>query len=72
MILIGEKLNGSIPAVAQAIAARDTGFIKQRALAQANAGAHYLDVCACVEESVEVDTLEWMIRQVQSYKKSDR
>lgn len=29
MIIIGEKINGSIPAVAQAIAARDAEFIKE-------------------------------------------
>ena len=37
MIIIGEKLNGAIPAVAKAIAARDSEFIRQRALAQAKA-----------------------------------
>ena len=39
MIIIGEKINGSIPSVAEAIANRDAEFIKQRALAQANSGA---------------------------------
>ena len=34
MIIIGEKINGSIPAVADAIARRDAAFIKARALAQ--------------------------------------
>ena len=37
MIIIGEKLNGAIPAVAKAIADRDGEFIRQRALAQAKA-----------------------------------
>ena len=36
MIIIGEKINGSIPSVAEAIVNRDAEFIKQRALAQAN------------------------------------
>ena len=31
MIIIGEKINGSIPAVADAIARRDGEFIKERA-----------------------------------------
>ena len=31
MIIIGEKLNGSIPAVAKAIAAKDEAFIRERA-----------------------------------------
>ena len=43
MIIIGEKINGSIPAVAEAIAARDAEFIKNRAKAQAEAGATFID-----------------------------
>ena len=33
MIIIGEKINGSIPSVAKAIAERDAEFIKNRARA---------------------------------------
>lgn len=65
MILIGEKLNGSIPAVKDAIARRDASFIEQRARMQADAGADYIDVCASVEEAQEVETLRWMIELVQ-------
>ena len=65
MILIGEKLNGSIPAVAEAIARRDADFIRARARMQAEAGADYLDVCASVEVGREVETLRWMIDLVQ-------
>ena len=43
MIIIGEKINGSIPAVAEAIANRDAELRKQRAIAQTNAGARYSD-----------------------------
>ena len=35
MIIIGEKINGSIPSVGEAIARRDSEFIKERARAQA-------------------------------------
>ena len=66
MIIIGEKLNGSIPAVAQAIARKDEAFIRERALMQARAGAAFLDVCASVEEEIEVETLVWMICQIQA------
>lgn len=66
MILIGEKINGSIPSVGEAIARRDAEFIRQRALAQANANATYIDCCASVEESVEVETLRWMIDNIQA------
>lgn len=65
MIIIGEKINGSIPAVAKAIAERDAEFIKNRAKIQAEANATFIDCCASVEESVEVETLKWMIECIQ-------
>ena len=65
MIIIGEKINGSIPSVAEAIAKRDAELIKSRAIAQANAGATYIDCCASVPESEEVETLKWMIDCIQ-------
>lgn len=64
MIIIGEKINGSIPAVAEAIAKRDADFIKARAKAQAEAGATYIDCCASVPTD-EVGTLKWMIDCIQ-------
>lgn len=65
MIIIGEKINGSIPAVAEAIVKRDAEFIKQRAIAQEKAGATFIDCCASVAESEEVETLHWMIDCIQ-------
>lgn len=65
MIIIGEKLNGSIPSVAQAIARRDAEFIRQLATAQAAADANYLDCCASVPEVQEAEVLTWMIDNVQ-------
>ena len=65
MIIIGEKINGSIPAVAEAIANRDAEFIKNRAKAQAEAGATFIDCCASVPEAEEVETLKWMIDCIQ-------
>ncbi len=66
MIIIGEKLNGSIPKVGAAIAARDEETIIRLAKQQTEAGADYLDVCASVEESKEVETLQWMLELVQN------
>ena len=37
MIIIGEKINGSIPSVAEAVAKRDADFIQSRAAFQAAA-----------------------------------
>ncbi len=65
MIIVGEKINGSIPAVAEAIANRDAEFIKNRAKAQAEAGATFIDCCASVPEAEEVETLKWMIDCIQ-------
>ena len=65
MIIIGEKINGSIPAVAEAIAKRDAAFIKARAIAQEEAGATFIDCCASVPEAEEVETLKWMIDCIQ-------
>ncbi len=66
MIIIGEKINGSIPIVAKAIAERNADFIRKRAMAQDKAGANYIDVCASVKDEVEMETMEWLIEQVQS------
>ena len=65
MIIIGEKINGSIPAVADAIARRDGEFIKERARMQDEAGATYIDCCASVPEEEEAETLKWMIDCIQ-------
>lgn len=65
MIIIGEKINGSIPSVRKAIVERDETWIKNLAKSQSEAGADYLDICASVEEPVEVETLKWLIELVQ-------
>ena len=56
MIIIGEKIYGSIPAVADAIARRDGEFIKERARKQDEAGATYIDCCASVPEYQEAES----------------
>jgi len=65
MILIAEKLNGSIPSCAAAIAARDEFYIKDLAKRQADAGADFIDCCASVKVN-EAETLKWMVEAVQS------
>ena len=66
MIIIGEKINGSIPSMGKAIAERNEEYIKEIAIKQANAGATYIDVCASVAEDIEVETMHWLIDLVQS------
>ena len=68
MIIIAEKINGSIPSVAKAIAAHDEEFIKDLAIRQSeqigdNPG--FIDVCSSVAPEVEFDTMRWMLDLVQ-------
>lgn len=65
MIIIAEKINGSIPSVAKAIEARDGDFIQNLAKAQSEVGSDFIDVCASVDPSIEFETLKWMVEQVQ-------
>ena len=65
MILIGEKLNGAIPRVREAIAAGDEAFLTERVRLQAEAGADYIDVCAGTAEGSDGRTLEWLIAIAQ-------
>ncbi|PKM61827.1 MAG: methyltetrahydrofolate--corrinoid methyltransferase [Firmicutes bacterium HGW-Firmicutes-4] len=65
MIIIGEKINGSIPAVKEAIETRDAAFIADRAVKQAAAGANFIDVCASTTPELEIETLKWLIEVVQ-------
>ena len=65
MIIIGEKINGSIPSMAKAIAERNEEWIKDIAKKEAEAGADFIDCCASVDVG-EVETLHWMIDLIQS------
>ncbi|MCL2151764.1 MAG: dihydropteroate synthase [Oscillospiraceae bacterium] len=65
MIIIAEKLNGSIPTCAQAIAARDEAYITDLAIRQTAAGATFIDCCASVGKD-EFEALKWMIETVQN------
>ncbi len=64
MIIIGEKINGSIPSVAKAIAERDEDWIRNLAKLETEAGSDFIDVCASVKDN-EVETLHWLIDLVQ-------
>ena len=66
MIIIGEKINGAIPATANAIAQRDADYILNLVKIQEEAGADYLDVCAGTTPEEEKEALLWLIDVVQS------
>lgn len=65
MIIIGEKINGAIPQVKEAIERRDAKFIAQRAVKQQQAGADFIDLCAGTAPEREIETLTWLIEVVQ-------
>lgn len=64
MIIIGEKINGSIPGAAKAIAARDEAEIRRLARIQEDANADFLDCCASVNVN-ELETIKWLIDIIQ-------
>ncbi len=65
MILIGEKLNGTLKRVQEAIAARDESYITALAQKQAEAGVDYLDVNAGTPPEREPEDLKWLVEVVQ-------
>lgn len=66
MIIIGEKINGAIPAVRRAIAERDAEEICSRARAQAEAGAQYLDCAPGTATELEYDAMLWLMDCIQA------
>ncbi len=65
MIIIGEKINGAIPSVKQAIAERNEALIIERTLAQARAGASFLDCAPSTSTEMEYETMVWLIGLMQ-------
>ncbi len=65
MIIIGEKINGAIPSIRQAIEDRNEVLIAERTLAQAKAGASFLDCAPSTATDIEYDTMCWLIDIMQ-------
>ena len=65
MIIIGEKINGAIPSMKQAIAERNADLVRERTLAQVEAGAHYLDCAPSTATELEYDAMVWLIQTMQ-------
>lgn len=66
MLIIGEKLNGTLKKTAAAIQARDAAFVQDLARRQVEAGAGYLDVNAGTGTGDEVQDLVWLVETVQA------
>jgi len=65
MIIIGEKINGTIKTVGEAIQNKDAKFIQDLAEKQTAAGADYLDVCAGPVRQNEKEILLWLVNIIQ-------
>ncbi len=65
MIIIGEKLNGTIKTVAQAIKTGDGDFVRDLASRQLESRADYIDICSGVPDR-DAEVLEWMIDLIQA------
>jgi len=65
MIIIGEKINGSIPKTAAAISEKNDNYIRSLVKKQVACGSDYLDVCASVTPEKELETLKWLLDIVQ-------
>lgn len=65
MVIIGEKINGAIPSIRQAIAEKDEALIVTRTLAQAAAGADFLDCAPSTVPELEYDAMVWLIGLMQ-------
>jgi cobalamin-dependent methionine synthase I len=65
MIIIGECLNSSRPAVREAMAKKDKSFLLEQARLQVLAGAGYLDVNAALLLEKEKETLRWIVPLLQ-------
>jgi 5-methyltetrahydrofolate--homocysteine methyltransferase len=66
MLIIGEKINGTLKKVGEAVMARDAAFIQDLALRQVQAGADYVDVNAGTPATREPDDLVWLVETVQA------
>ncbi|MDD4262153.1 MAG: dihydropteroate synthase [Syntrophaceticus schinkii] len=63
MLIIGEKLNSTIPKVRKAIKEKDAAFVQDLAQKQAEAGADLLDVNTAMED--EVNDMQWIVETIQ-------
>jgi len=66
MLIVAERINASRKAVRAALEAQDAHAIQQEALAQAAAGAHYIDVNGGTFPGREAELLCWLVDAVQA------
>ena len=65
VLIIGEKINTSLPGVEEAVKTRDKAFVQNLAKIQVDAGADVLDVNVGTRIHSEVEDMKWAIGIVQ-------
>lgn len=65
MIIIGEKINGTVETVRDAILSRDSAFLGELARVQAEAGADYIDINVGTGIGDESESMTWAIGVVR-------
>ena len=66
MLIVAERINASRKGVRAALEAQDAAAIQKEALAQAEAGAHYIDVNGGTFPGREAELLAWLVDTVQA------
>ncbi len=61
MIIIGEKLNTSIPKTQAAVISRDADYLKNLILTQVEAGADFLDINTAAGTDDELASMKWLL-----------
>jgi len=65
MIIVGEKLNSSIPKTLEALNNRDSAYITDLIKKQADSGADYIDLNTALTGEKEIENMLWLIELVQ-------
>ena len=66
LIIIGEKINGTIPSIKQAIADHDEELIRERVRIQVANGADYIDCAPATDTAIEYETMKWLVNIIES------
>lgn len=64
MVIVGELINSTRKAIAQAIEQKDAAYLQDLARKQAEAGAHFIDINGAVGGD-EIENMKWLVGLVQ-------
>ena len=64
MLIIGEKINSTIPSVREAMQKKDIAFVQDLARRQVEGGADFIDVNTA-QGNNEVEDMDWVVKAVQ-------